>query len=46
MIRQKDSYAVANAEGFKRRKIRPDDWVVTVQKNERWNDVFAFALAP
>jgi hypothetical protein len=46
MLRQKDSYAVANAEGFKRRKIRPDDWVVTVQKNERWNDVFAFALAP
>lgn len=26
MLKQQDSYAVANAEGFRRRKLSPDDW--------------------
>lgn len=28
MLRQEDSYAVSDVEGFKRRKILPDDWIV------------------
>lgn len=28
MLRQQDSYAVSDIEGFRRRKINPEDWIV------------------
>lgn len=45
MLKQGDSYAVANAEGFRRRKVLPDDWVVSVPKARQLFEPF-FALAP
>jgi hypothetical protein len=52
MLRQKDSYALANADGFKARVIKPDDWIVAAPR-KRPVTLFArgglangFALAP
>ncbi len=49
MLRQRDSYAIANADGFKRRAIDPGDWIVHNQ-NRRPRAVlfggFPHALAP
>ena len=34
MLKQNDSYAVADVEGFKRRRINPDDWIVRDQHQQ------------
>jgi hypothetical protein len=46
ILKEQDSYAVANADGFRRRKIEPADWLIrgNAPHERRWND--AFALAP
>lgn len=44
MLRQGDSFAVANASGFVKRKIDPLDWVVDSRKDKRLFQPF-FALA-
>lgn len=48
MLKQGDSYAVANADGFRKRKIDPSDWVVQAQPpiRPRRNLDHVFALAP
>jgi len=48
MLRQQDSYAVANADGFKKRKIDPSDWIVSAPPKQRERKVSdaIFALAP
>jgi hypothetical protein len=45
MLAQGDSYAVANVEGFKKRKVNPDDWVVSRQRPRPMFELL-FALAP
>jgi len=43
MLKQQDSYAVANAAGFKRRKIAPSDWIVSAPAQRRFDGLFALA---
>lgn len=47
MLKQRDSYAVANADGFRKRKIDPSDWIVIRQPERPRRDFNAFlALSP
>lgn len=47
MLREQDSYAVANADGFLKRKILPDDWLIRAPDHDRrFDHAFAFILAP
>ena len=43
MLKQGDSYAVAGVEGFRRRKIDPSDWIVSLPLPWRHDHAF---LAP
>jgi hypothetical protein len=45
MLRQSDSYAVTDVDGFRRRKINPDDWIVAQPRPFKEVD-HVFALAP
>jgi hypothetical protein len=50
MLDQQDTYAVANADGFRRRKIQADDWIVQSKPKPHrpleWNREFFATLAP
>lgn len=50
MLKQGDSFAVANADGFRRRKLQPDDWIVNAQPRRPFTPMLRFGhvfpLAP